>query len=124
MDYTTLRAANEARQKEWDTSDQIDLSYRGNELAGEIGEAFEAAMAVLAMGAAVGRACNIIKKLERERMDIRGSRATVDQLMDELADGEICLDLLAMKVGRDLRDAVVRKFNETSEKNNLKTRMV
>lgn len=59
--YHSLRAANVARQEEWDPGDKITLSYRGNELAGEVGEA-----------------CNIIKKIERERLGIRGSRATVE----------------------------------------------
>ncbi len=53
-----LRSANTLRQAEWDRESRIDLSYRGNELAGEVGEA-----------------CNIIKKLERERLGIAGSRA-------------------------------------------------
>lgn len=105
--HDTLRAANAARQKEWDSKDQIDLSYRGNELAGEVGEA-----------------CNVIKKLERERMGIRGSRDTVEHLAEELADVLICADLIAMAAGIDLDQAVRDKFNATSEKNGLKTRMV
>lgn len=36
--YSTLRQANIARQKEWDRDNQIGLAYRGNELAGEVGE--------------------------------------------------------------------------------------
>ena len=58
--FSTLRAANAARQAEWDKDDRITLVFRANELAGEVGEA-----------------CNIAKKLERERLGIRGSRATV-----------------------------------------------
>lgn len=103
----TLREANFARQQEWDAGNQISAAYRGNELAGEIGEA-----------------CNVIKKLERERMGIRGSRDTVDHLAEELADVVICVDLLAMHYGVDLDAAVARKFNATSEKVGLKTRLV
>ena len=55
-----LRAADQKRQAEWDTDGKADLAYRGNELAGEVGEA-----------------CNVIKKIERERRGLRGSRATV-----------------------------------------------
>lgn len=102
----TLREANKVRQKEWDEDNQISLSYRGNELAGEVGEA-----------------CNIIKKLERERLGIRGSRATVEELAEELADVIICADLIAMQEGIDLKEAVREKFNSTSEKYGLKTRM-
>ncbi|MGN7099347.1 MazG-like family protein [Brevundimonas diminuta] len=104
--HTNLRAANIARQNEWDQDNQITASYRGNELAGEVGEA-----------------CNIIKKLERERLGIRGSRATVDELADELADVLICADLIAMHYRIDLDAAVARKFNATSEKVGLETRL-
>ena len=104
--YPTLRAANLARQAEWDTDGQITLSYRGNELAGEVGEA-----------------CNLIKKLERERMGIAGSRASVADLAEELADVIICADLIAMQLGIDLDRAVAEKFNKTSEKVGLKARM-
>ena len=105
--FTTLREANEVRQREWDAGNQVTASYRGNELAGEVGEA-----------------CNVIKKLERERMGIRGSRDTVDHLAEELADVIICTDLIAAAYGIDLDAAVARKFNATSEKVGLKTRMV
>jgi NTP pyrophosphatase (non-canonical NTP hydrolase) len=98
-EYETLRAANVERQKEWDPHNDLTLAYRGNELAGEVGEA-----------------CNVIKKLERERLGRRGSRATLDDLANELADAMICLDLIAMQVGIDLDAAVRKKFNATSEK--------
>lgn len=122
--YGRLRDANEARQKEWDRDGKIDLSYRGNEMGGEVGEALEQALLVIAAGAAAGRAQNVIKKIERERRGIRGSRATLDQLADELADVVICADLIAMGEGIDLDAAVRRKFNRTSEANGLQTRMV
>lgn len=101
-----LRTANEQRQIEWDDKSQLSLSYRGNELAGEVGEA-----------------CNIIKKLERERMGIRGSRATVEQLAEELADVVICVDLIAMRYDIDLGYSIAHKFNKTSIANNLQTRL-
>lgn len=105
-EHVTLRAANAARQAEWDTDNQIDLAYRGNELAGEVGEA-----------------CNVIKKLERERRGIRGSRDTLEHLAEELADVVICIDLIAMQAGIDLDAAVALKFNATSEKVGLQTRL-
>ena len=106
MAVKTLREANEVRQAEWDKEGGISLSYRGNELAGEVGEA-----------------CNIIKKLERERLGIRGSRATKEQLAEELADVQICIDLIAMHEGIDLDAATIAKFNATSEKYGLATRL-
>lgn len=80
-----LQEKNFVRQREWDTNDAIDLAYRGNELAGEVGEA-----------------CNVIKKLARERLGIKGSRATVEQLAVELADVIICSSLIANAEGIDL----------------------
>ena len=105
--YSTLRAANSARQREWDTGNQLTLSYRGNELSGEAGEA-----------------CNVIKKLERERLGIVGSRDTKEHLAEELADVVICVDLIAMAEGIDMDAAVRAKFNATSEKVGLRTRLV
>lgn len=91
MSFDTLRAANAKRQKEWDRDNQITLSYRGTELGGEAGEAL-----------------NVIKKLERERLGIKGSRASVDDLAEELADVIICCDLIALATGIDLAEAVER----------------
>ena len=93
----TLREANVQRQKLWDTKQRIDAAYRGNELAGEVGEA-----------------CNVIKKLERERHGIMGSRDTVEHLAEELADIIICVDLIAIHYGIDLERATAAKFNKTS----------
>jgi NTP pyrophosphatase (non-canonical NTP hydrolase) len=109
--FTDLRAANIARQKEWDVGSKISgplgKLWRANELSGECGEA-----------------SNVVKKLVREELEIPGSRATVQQLSEELADIVICADLLAQEYGIDLDDAVRTKFNSTSEKVGLRTRLV
>lgn len=98
-----LREANLSRQDKWENAgDKLDLSYLGNALAGECGEA-----------------CNIIKKLERERLGLRGSRAYVQDLAEELADIIIYLDLIAAKININLSEAVVQKFNKTSDKYSL-----
>lgn len=105
--FAELRAANEARQKEWDTgAEPVSLAFRGCELAGEVGEAL-----------------NVVKKLERERYGIRGSRATPEMLAEELADVVICVDLIARQAGIDLGAVVVAKFNATSEKYGFATRI-
>lgn len=101
-----LRSANILRQLEWDPTDSISLEYRGNELAGETGEA-----------------CNVIKKIARRRLDIRGSSATIQQLAEELADVIICVDLICMHENINLEEAVKAKFNATSVKYNLTTMM-
>lgn len=102
-----LRKANVARNAEWDAGGKLSLSFRGNEIAGEVGEA-----------------CNVIKKLDRERMGLVGSRDTIAHLAEELADVVICADLIAMHEGIDLAAAIEAKFNATSEKVGLKTRLV
>ena len=106
MDFFDLHEANKARHAEWDKDGKLTLSYRGNELAGEVGEA-----------------CNVIKKIERERLNIRGSRDTLEHLAEELADVIICVDLICLFEGIDLAVAVRKKFNATSEKVGLKTRL-
>ena len=68
--------------------------------------------------------CNVVKKLERERLGLRGSRATLEDLADELADVVICADLLAKAANINLDEAVARKFNKTSEKYNLPIRLI
>lgn len=105
--FATLRHANEARDEEWNTgAEKISLAFRGVELAGEAGEA-----------------CNVIKKLERATLGIAGSRASLADLAAELADVVICADLIAMHAGIDLEAAVVGKFNATSVKYRLATRI-
>ncbi len=104
LTFLDLRIANHKRQKEWDKDNKLSLSFRGNEMAGEVGEA-----------------CNIIKKLERETLGIRGSRATIHDLAEELSDIIICVDLIAMSKGIDLSEAIIRKFNATSHKQGLHT---
>ncbi|QDH49058.1 pyrophosphatase [Pantoea phage Phynn] len=103
----SLRAANIERQKEWDPGSNLSLSFKGNELAGETGEL-----------------CNVIKKLERETLGLPGSRDTIEHAGEEMADVIICIDNLATHLGIDLVAALQRKFNATSEKNGLKTRLV
>ena len=86
MNMLALHKANIARGIEWEGSNEkCDLAFWGVELAGEVGEA-----------------CNIIKKIERERLGMRGSRATVQDLTDELADIIICVDLIACHINMTL----------------------
>jgi NTP pyrophosphatase (non-canonical NTP hydrolase) len=106
MNLKDLRVANQQRQREWDKDSGITASYRAMELGGEVGEAL-----------------NVVKKLERERLGIRGSRATPEHLAEELADVVICVDLLALHYGVDLGSAIIRKFNATSDKVGLVTRL-
>ena len=103
---TRLRFANETRQAEWDPNGVVDLGFRGLEMGGEVGEAL-----------------NVIKKLERARLGIIGPTDTIEHLAEELADVIICADLVAMTAGISLSKAVREKFNATSIKVGLKTRL-
>lgn len=100
-----LAEMNAQRHAEWDRNAKVTIEYRGNELAGEVGEL-----------------CNILKKMARERNGMVGSRATKEEAADELADVIICASLIAMDLGiDDVWYAVKRKFNKTSIKYGLKT---
>lgn len=106
-EFRKLSIANKERQTEWDPEAKTSgLAYRAAELAGEAGEA-----------------ANVLKKLERERLGIRGSRATKEQLAEELADVIICASLAANVADIDLWPAIVAKFNKTSEAVGLATKL-
>lgn len=106
LDFIKLRLANYKRSLEWTNGERVSLSFRGNELAGETGEA-----------------CNELKKLDRERMGWAGSRTTIQKIKEELADVVICVDLIAMELGLDLGGAVQEKFNITSDKYGLSVKL-
>ncbi len=106
LTLAALQRAHVSRQEQWCPEQKPDLSFRGNELGGECGEAQ-----------------NVIKKLERERQGWRGSRDTVEHLGEELADVVHCAVLCAITAGIDLERAVVDKFNSTSDKNGLACRL-
>lgn len=99
--FKELRVANEARAAFWKPANggSFSFEFRMIELAGEVGEA-----------------CNIAKKMAREKLGAVGSRATQAEIEDELADVVITADLAAMSLGIDLGSAVARKFNKTSRK--------
>lgn len=68
-----------------------------------------------AMAGEVGEACNIAKKL------IRGDygpdeTAGIQALLDEIADVVVYADLVCQRVGGNLDLAVVKKFNEVSDR--------
>lgn len=78
MENSTLRRANVARQQEWDTGDKIDLSFSGNELAGEVGELAQAVV------------------------DYEHGSENMIAVREEIGDVVICCDLIAMRLDRPL----------------------
>lgn len=109
LSLAELRLANVFRNEEWFKGERvfIPLSFRATELAGETGEA-----------------CNEIKKLERTNLGLVGGKESLDDLADELADVMISVDLIAMDLGIDLSESIARKFNKTSDKHGMGTRIV
>jgi NTP pyrophosphatase (non-canonical NTP hydrolase) len=100
MDFLhRLRRANSARLAAWEEGNKADPLFHATELGGEVGELL-----------------NIAKKLHREAMGWRGSRATEDDLAEEIGDVLICLDKLAAQFGIDIAEATAAKFNATSDK--------
>ena len=75
-----------------------------------------------AMAGECGEACNEIKKLRRldgadKSIDTPSNRAELKKkTAKELADLIIYADLLAARLGIDLGQAVIEKFNEVSKK--------
>lgn len=108
LSFDGLRSANSIRSVEWmgNVPDRSDLLFASNELAGETGEA-----------------CNKVKKIERHRRGIVGGVDDFRGLAEELADVVICADRVAAVAGIDLGLEVHLKFNSTSEKYSLVTKL-
>lgn len=83
----------------------------------------------MAVTGELGEAANLGKKLKRLADGLVGNKEgenevyLIERLADELADVVIYLDLLAASEGIDLSEAVVEKFNKTSEKNGFSERL-
>lgn len=106
MRISDLQDACFERNKEFDPEGKLTLEWYACELAGEVGEA-----------------CNIIKKITRDRLGVGGKKTeqTKEMLADELNDALICLALVANAAGINLdpRD----KFNRSSVKHGLLLRI-
>lgn len=128
LTFAELRAANSERSSQWHASGGSDEDWSesdwSNALMGEVGEVADALQALLlanGMTARFGRAADLVKKLRRRSIGIRGAKdPEVDVLRDEvgkeLADAILYADLLANHLGIDLGEAIIAKFNEVSER--------
>ena len=110
--FHELDEANVKRQAEWQGNEEIDLAFRGLEACNEAGEAAGA-----------------IKKLIRYDKGIMGNaigvtrQSLLQNVSDEIGDTIISLSLIANELGLDTGRCVEHKFNKTSKKHGLKTRM-
>lgn len=106
--------------------DVVICAINAGTVAGVTPEEFETPhatlqQALLRLGTAAGRAQNFIKKLERERHGMPGSRATPAELATELGHILSYARALATHFSIDLDTAVRVKFNKTSNKVGLTT---
>ena len=113
LDLAELREKNETRANEWrrdrTTQSRTPLTFSTTELAGEVGEL-----------------CNEIKKVERKTYGLAGGKTLEEafpKICEELADVVICADLIGMKLGINLPSIVRDKFNKTSDKNGMTTKL-
>jgi NTP pyrophosphatase (non-canonical NTP hydrolase) len=129
LSFGELAATNKARCGRWHPGFPDDEQWTcgdwGNAMQGEVGEAAEA---FLRLVAAAGLAGNIVKKLRRVECSTVGAvddppAELLDKLGDELADVVIYADLLSSKFGRSLAVAIVRKFNAVSEREGFPERL-
>ena len=64
----------------------------------------------LAMAGEAGETCNLLKKRRR------GEDIPLEDVADEIADMVIYADLLAARMGINLEEAVIRKYNTVSDR--------
>lgn len=70
-----------------------------------------------ALAGEVGELCNFIKKARR------GQKIPQQEFAKEIADIQCYLDLLAAKMGIDLAEATINKFNEVSDRKKSKIKL-
>lgn len=107
LSFRTLRAVNRARLPLF-----RDAHFRVVH-ADSLGADWSDAQWLQALVGEIGEYANLKKKVERG--DLTEDEARAD-LARELADVAIYLDILSLRLGIDLGEAVRSKFNETSAK--------
>ena len=112
LTFEELRSANSARGKLWNTGKYdflVELLFRSNEMAGEVGEA-----------------ANKVKKLARTMLNMKGGQ-NIDtlraEIAEELGDIVICVDRVAEIINVDLGQATADKFNKTSAKHGFPVKL-
>jgi NTP pyrophosphatase (non-canonical NTP hydrolase) len=113
--FENLKDKNKERQLEWPGSEKTDMLFHAVELGEETGEVLGA-----------------IKKLYRSLNAIKGNghntEKYIENLKEEIGDVVIVLSLLTNAVEKEgidisIEKSVTDKFNQTSEKHGMKTKM-
>ena len=107
-----LREANKLRQQEWPGAQHISDEFVGLEVAAEAGEI-----------------AGCVQKLVRHDKGIAGNggltrEVLLAKLADEIGDVMVNLDRIATIYGVDVEQATANKFNKTSAKHGLKTKII
>lgn len=126
LQFDELQDANRERGKIWGKGQEIPYLFNAVELGGETGELVEALEIGLHAAASAGKTLNAVKKYYRGEIGIAGGvevEKSLDGIRDELGDVVICCSLLANKLGIDLGAATKAKFNKTSDKYGLPTKL-
>ena len=108
LTFEELRTANLERVRDFghDGLDGWNVAEWGNALAGETGEL-----------------CNILKKFIRQAPGDPSPENLIRLAAEEVADVQIYLDLVAAKMGIDLAQATVNKFNKSSRRISSDTKL-
>lgn len=109
INFADLRKANLQRLPEFghgDLETGWNVAEWGCAVAGEAGEL-----------------CNILKKINRQLPGDPPIMRLRQMAAKEIADTLMYLDLIAAKLDINLSFVVKEKFNETSEKHNMQTRL-
>lgn len=121
-----LRAANLERVTDFGAGGLNSWSpaERGNELAGETGEACNELKKLLRADKAYDAAMKTQGYDHQRMIDwLRERHSRLAKARAELADVIICVDLIAAQLCIDLEDAVREKFNATSVKIGSKVKL-
>lgn len=106
MTFNELSKANIKRADVWKTEGgPMGIEFNILELAGEVGEL-----------------CNGYKKFLRHKNNMIGGKSLeeiLENIKEELADVVICANLVAIAMNINLENAIIEKFNKTSDKYDL-----
>jgi len=120
LSFDDLRIANRDRcEQAYHSIDSWSPSDWGNAMAGEFGEVaveFLDLQTLMIKLTTKIQACDTIKKMMRQLESDAEVSVLKDKLALELADIVIYCDLLSERVGIDLGESVVKKFNQNSDK--------
>lgn len=115
LSFTKLRHVNVTRAMRWHRGGINDWSVNDwlTAFGGEAGEALNAGK----------KHRRLLSGLDQHGNVPSGLADAEEKIMDELADAVIYADLVAARLGMSLSEAITRKFNAISERENFPDRL-